>query len=315
MKRRLVAYLLAAGLSVAANAYAQTPPPAAPSPTEEGEDSAFAAYQRGYFLTAFREASKLAERSDPKAMALLGELYSNGFGVGRDDAKAAQWYARAAAAGDAEAAFSLAVFKFQGRGGPRDVAAAVKLFETAANQGHVAAAYNLGIITLKGEDVPADPAKAAALIDRAAKAGMSEAQYVLATLYKDGRGVPKDGREAMRLMNLSARSGNIEAMVEFAIAQFNGTDTTKNETEAANLFLQAARRGNAIAQNRLARILSAGRGLPLDAVAAARWHLIAKAGGISDPDLDVFVANMKPSDRDSAEASAKKWLEIGPLRP
>src|SRR5262245_43986544 len=40
-------------------------------------DLAFGAYQRGYFLTAFREATKRAtENNDAKAMTLLGELYS-----------------------------------------------------------------------------------------------------------------------------------------------------------------------------------------------------------------------------------------------
>ena len=32
----------------------------------------------------------------------------------------------------------------------------------------------------------------------------------------------------------------------------------------------------------------AGRGLPADPTEAVKWHIIAKAGGASDPDLDVF---------------------------
>ena len=55
-------------------------------------DLAFGAYQRGYYLTAFKIATQLAEqKNDPKAMALLGELYAGALGVPHDDVKAAQW--------------------------------------------------------------------------------------------------------------------------------------------------------------------------------------------------------------------------------
>src|SRR5262245_24191750 len=62
------------------------PPPGAPSgapvataPASTALASAFTAYQRGQYLTAFAEATRLAgDAGDPKAMALLGELYANG---------------------------------------------------------------------------------------------------------------------------------------------------------------------------------------------------------------------------------------------
>jgi TPR repeat protein len=44
-----------------------------------------------------------------------------------------------------------------------------------------------------------------------------------------------------------------------------------------------------------------GRGLPANAVQAAKWHIIAKAGGTSDPFLEDFMGKMKPEDRKSAE--------------
>ena len=77
---------------------------------------------------------------------------------------------------------------------------------------------------------------------------------------------------------------------------------------SAQLFLKAAHLGNPIAQNRLARILMAGRGMPADAAEAIKWHMISKAGGNSDPDLDVFAAKQSQAVRATAEAGAKKWL-------
>ena len=84
-------------------------------------DLAYAEYQRGHYVAAFKEATRrVEEKSDPKAMTLLGELYADGLGVPNDDKKAAEWYKLAAARGDREAMFALAMFKMTGRGGPAD---------------------------------------------------------------------------------------------------------------------------------------------------------------------------------------------------
>ena len=53
---------------------------------------------------------RVDEKNDPKAMTLLGELYADGLGVPNDDKKAAEWYKLAAARGDREAVFALAMF-------------------------------------------------------------------------------------------------------------------------------------------------------------------------------------------------------------
>jgi len=109
-------------------------------------------------------------------------------------------------------------------------------------------------------------------------------------------------------MQQATIGGNVDAMVEFAIAQFNGEGTSKDEAAAARLFLKAAQLGSPVAQNRLARILMAGRGMPADPTGAVKWHMISKAGGASDPDLDVFAAKQQPAVREAADQAAKKWL-------
>jgi TPR repeat protein len=80
--------------------------------------------------------------------------------------------------------------------------------------------------------------------------------------------------------------------------------------------MKAARKNNAVGQNRLALMYSSGRGIKADPVEAARWHLIAKAGGNNDQFLDDFVRKMKPADRAAAEDKAKPWIArmkaIGP---
>jgi hypothetical protein len=135
-------------------------------------------------------------------------------------------------------------------------------------------------------------------------------------MYKEGRGVQKDMSKAMRLMQQASVAGNLDAMVEFAIAQFNGEGINKDEPAAAQLFLKAAHLGSPIAQNRLARIRMAGRGMPADAIEAVKWHMVAKAGGASDPELDIFAGKQTPAVREAADTAAKKWLStVAATRP
>jgi hypothetical protein len=190
---------------LAAPALAQpkkTPPPnplAIPNTAANPDlDIAFGAYQRGFYLTALAEATKRAQQKDTQAMTLLGELYAQGLGVGRDDSKAAQWYKLAAAQGDRGAMFALAMFNFEGRAGSRNPDEGARLLSGAAQLGHPAAAYDLGLLYLQGQQLPQDFQRAAELFRTAAAAGNPEAQYALATMYKEGRGVPKDVSAAVR---------------------------------------------------------------------------------------------------------------------
>jgi TPR repeat protein len=311
----LAAFTLAAPIPAQPAKKSSPPPPPTAAKTDNGNvDLAYGAFQRGQYLTALDEASKRAQQNDPAAMTLLGELYAQGLGVGRDDSKAAQWYKLAASKGNRDAMFALAMFNLQGRAGPRDRDGAARLLTEAAKLGHAPAAYDLGLLYLEGQQFPQDFGRAADLFKQAANAGNSEAQYALATMYKEGRGVSKDVNEATRLMGLASVAGNLDAMVEFAIAQFNGDGIEKNEPVAANLFLSAARRGSPIAQDRMSHILMAGRGMPTDPTDAVKWHIIAKAGGAGDPDLDVYAGQQPPEVRDAAEKAAKKWLLTLPPR-
>ena len=159
-----------------------------------------------------------------------------------------------------------------------------------------------------GEGVPKDPQKALGLYCVAARAGNPEAQYALATLYKEGRGVAQDLGQAARLLAAAALADNTDAQVEYAIALFNGTGVARDEHAAVALLRKAARKGSPIAQNRLANVLAIGRGVDADPIAAIKWHIVAKTGGISDAWLDDFVQKLPPAERDAAENAAKPWV-------
>ena len=169
---------------------------------------------------------------------MLGELYAGGFAVPQDDKKADEWYRLAAARGDREAMFALAMFRLRGRAGPRDRDAAAKWLAAAAKLGQPLAAYNLALLYVEGQLFPQDFNRAAELLREAADAGSPEAQYALGTFYKQGRGVAKDPREAARLWALAALADNTDAEVEYAIALFNGDGVAKNEDRGGFLVPQ-----------------------------------------------------------------------------
>jgi TPR repeat protein len=305
--------------------------PAAAAPARE-PDLAYGAYQRGYFLTAFAEAMKRVDKGDARAMTLLGELYSNGLGVTHDDVKAAKWYKLAADRGDRDAMFALAIFHMARRGGLHDRAESAKLLASAAKLGNAAAAYDLGLIYLEGQLYGQDFGRAAELFKMASREGNAEAHYALATLYKEGRGVERNPEEAVRLLGAAALADNIDAEVEYAIVLFNGgleevvngkrvfagLPSGRDKARALALLRRASLRGSPIAQNRLAWLLSVGDGAPASPTEAVKWHLIARAGGKGDPDLDQFMARQTPQVRAAAERAAEPWLlvlqpKIGPM--
>ena len=299
--------LLAVGLTIAVPAAAQTfappfTPPASP-PTAAGPppDAAFGDYQRGYFLTALREAlRRVADNpKDAAAATLIGEIYNDGYAVRRDEAEAARWFRIASGLGDREAAFALGMLLLNGATGvPEDRAGAKAQFEIAAAKGQAGALYNLGVMALgdKAANGFPDFKTAAADFRRAAEAGYGDGAYSYGVLLREGKGAPLDVSESARWLKRAADAGVVAGQVEYAIMLFNGVGVAKDEAGAAKLLLRAAARNNPIAENRLAHLYASGRGVPKDLVEAATWNRFAKAAGIDDPDLDAATAGLTPEE-------------------
>ena len=270
-------------------------------------DPAFGAYQRGYYLTAFRLALERARVGDPISQTLVARIYQDGLTGKQSDKAAAAWYQKAALAGDPAAQLQLGLLYLDGRGVKKDKAKAADAFEQAAAWNDRDALYNLGLIYLEGSVRPRDPLKAAGLFSRAAAQGSPDAQYALGELYAVGDGVVLDDDIATMWLAKAAKAGHIDAEVEYAIRLFNGTGTPKDEAAAAMWFRKAAKSGSAIAQNRYARQLAIGAGVPQDRIEAATWHLIAAEAGAKDEWLDDFVGRLTDGDRKKAEAAAADW--------
>lgn len=294
--KRLAGLALLAGTLLAGQAEAA--PMLAP-------DAAYGAYQAGHYRRALAEALKRieADNSDAAAMTLIGELYRQGLGVPPDQKVATEWYDRAEARGDINAAFALATQLLDDKSGKRDPARAGALLEKAAKAGHPAANYNLAIALLAANRQE-DDKRAIACLEIAAKAQVGDAMYALGVLAKQGRGMPANEEVAARWMKQASAAGNVPGEVEYAIMLFNGTGVEKNETAAASLFRRAAWQGNPIAQNRLAKLYQFGLGIAPDTIEAAAWHLAARSQGLKDDALDDLFDRLKPEQQARAARMA-----------
>lgn len=274
-------------------------------------DAAFGAYQRGLFITAFKEALKRIEQSDnaASAMTLVGELYRDGLGLRQDHKEAVRWYRLAAARGDRQAMFALGRAYLEGKGVDKNEDRAREHFSSAAAKGHAAALYNLGIMALgvPTKDNPGDPERAAGFFRQAAQGGDIDATYSLAVLYRRGLGVEKDDEKATTLLKQAADEYHLGAMVEYAIALFNGVGTPKDEKASAQYFIRAAWKNSPVAQNRLARLYASGRGVKRDMIQAMTWHIIARAGGIKDKWLDDHLPSLTRTQREIVDQQVRKF--------
>ncbi|MEN3931198.1 tetratricopeptide repeat protein [Microvirga sp. W0021] len=265
-------------------------------------DLAYGAYQRGFFLTAKKEAEERLKKQpkDAAAMTLLGEIYSQGLGVPANPKIAADWYDKAAQLNDPHAMSILGLMMYEGIGVPRDAARGKILLEKSAGKGNALAAYNLGLIMISS-DSPVEIAHAAMLFQKAAEADIPDAQHALGFLYLQGRGLEKNSEEAAKWFLRAADNGSIAGEVEYAILAYKGEGMPANAELAAKYFKRAAYKGNAIAQNRLARLYAVGRGVPQDKVEAASWHMLAASKGLADAWLDADLRDLSRDDQARAE--------------
>jgi TPR repeat protein len=103
-----------------------------PTAHADGLSRANDAYARGDYVRTVHALSPLARRGNPRAQALLGFMYENGFGVPQAYDAAADLYQRAAVQGDAFAQARLGLIYDKGHGVPQNVVFSYKWLDLAA---------------------------------------------------------------------------------------------------------------------------------------------------------------------------------------
>ncbi len=126
-----------------------------------------------------------AEAGKVTAQETLGNIYFKGLGVPKDEAKAVEWFQRAADQGYAVAEYQLARCSQFGFGCPENIQKAVELVTKASHQGFADAEEDLANKYYFGDiDIPQDLAKAQELYQKAANQGLPFSQNRLRDMAK-----------------------------------------------------------------------------------------------------------------------------------
>ena len=107
----------------------------AAQPAADDFRSGLSAYNRGDYVTAFRNWRALAEDGDAPAQAGRGFLCHNGLGVTQYEIEAASWFEKAARKGQAEAQLLLGTLYFFGEGVQQSYVMAFTWCEIAQSNG------------------------------------------------------------------------------------------------------------------------------------------------------------------------------------
>jgi TPR repeat protein len=217
--------------------------------------------------TAANWIKKAAAAGYPPAESKLADDYRTGHGIAANQALAINFDRLAAAAGLADAQNNLGQIYQQAIGVKEDDVQALHLFQQAAGQGLPAAEDNLGEAYLSGRGTPMDPPTAAAWLARAAAAGDENAENSLGYMYYLGLGVTADPARAATLFRQAAVQGLATAALNLGICYADGRGVPQDDLQAAIWLLRAQARGDAQSATLLAQILPQ---LTADEVAAAR---------------------------------------------
>lgn len=149
------------------------------------------------------------------AQQILGLMFEKGLGTPVNLAMAADWYRKAADAGNVKAQYRYGLLLREGGEGiHRDREEAVAWFTKAAKGGEPEAMAALGRALMKGEGADRNKTEGLRWYEQAAAKDVAEAQYQMALLYKNGDAVSKSNVVALEWMEKAAKKGHPRAQAE-----------------------------------------------------------------------------------------------------
>lgn len=177
---------------------------------------------------------KAIKHGDGDAADILGQYYSEGFIVEKDDNKAFEYFTQADKFGSINGTLNLSVMYFAGRGTSEDAKKGAQLLKKAAHRGSSQAAWYLYINSWESSGI--SKAEAIDYMKQAAKDNHPGACYNMAVMYYYGLdGFTQDYYQSFVYGKKAADGGNEEAYNLMAILYENGQGTNKN-IEKANEY-------------------------------------------------------------------------------
>ena len=192
-----------------------------------------------------------------------------------------EWFEKAAESGDAIGAYNFAVCLAEGVGVERDDARAAQWFRRAA-ENVVNAQYRYGRVLAEGRGVPQDFKEARRWLQEAASKNLLEALLDLAALNIQGLGGPRDDEAACELFERAAAQGNPDAMFALGALYGGGHEIATDRVRSLSWYRQAAERQHPRAALMLGKYLRAGIATEPDLAEARRWFSIAASAGLAE---------------------------------
>lgn len=273
MKAVLVkAAYIAIGFALIAPAcvWADPPPKAPPTPAQSLAD-----------LTA------RANGGDASAAYDLAQVYVDGiYDQKKNEQTAAQWVAKAAQGGLADAQADYAHRLDIGKGVKPDHAAALSWYVKAADQGQATAV--LYVCEAYTQGASADWNKAFSYCKTAADAGAPTALYARGIALAEGRGTTADPVQGLKDLEAAADKGNGDALDALGHIYADGKLVPQNEAQALTWYRKAAMAGSRDGVLHMAQQIENGQGVDADINEAARLYDVLIRGDSNDKARDAI---------------------------
>jgi TPR repeat protein len=238
------------------------------TPEEKAEQQEFASW------------SEKAKQNDPEAFLQVGRGYLQGRGIAQDDAKAAEYFRKAAELGNWKAQNNLGLLYASGRGVDKNIDEATKWLRKAAESGSVDAQVNFASMLTDGHELHQDFQEATKWFEKAAEQNSLEAQRQLGRFYYFGdHGLPLDYELASKWLTMAADQGDPWSQNTLGAMNEHAQGTKKDIQRASDWYRKAAEQGDAKGQSNLGRLLAHNYGLPGDKVEAYKWLSLSSEQG------------------------------------
>ncbi len=197
---------------------------------------------------AIESYSKASELGDHEAEVILGNLYSLGEDVTKDQQKAFEWFSKAAEGENPEGLNSLALDYLSGDYVKQDYTKAIELLSKAAEQNHVDSLIDLGNIYYHGTGVAQNISEALKYYLKAEELGEKSVQARLGLIYRNDH----EGEKAFKWFSKAAERGDPEGLEELGLLYYDGIFVKKDLDRARMYFEKASDRGSIFATCQLA---------------------------------------------------------------
>ena len=272
-------------------------------------------YAADYYKEALKFYEAASEEGDGLSSNSAAVMYSRGLGTKVDNEKAAEYFRKAADAGNTEAMRNVGIMYTTGKFGYTvDYEKAKEWYQKSIDAGNASAMEDMGDIYFYGQGLEKpDYNSARQWYEKSAVYGNNSAMFWLGRMYEEGYGVEVDYDIAREWYEKAVNAGSSDALNAIGVLSAKGEVSENGEPDyvtATEWYKKAANAGNDIAMNNLGNVYYKGFiGTP-DYKEAQKWYLKGSAEGNTDSTFNLGDMEMNGCISGTPDyEEAIKWFE------